>query len=267
MAGSVCQNQANERRTLKLEWDYTQLADAYRRRPPYSAALLGDLAHELNGRPGLKVCDMGAGTGNLTIPLALRGFEVSAVEPNAAMRRIGQGRTAGFPGVKWHIATAEDTGLPALHFDAVTFGSSFNLVERDQALRESWRILRHGGRLACLWNFRDLNDPLQRQIEQVIHSFLPTYRYGTRRDDQTPLIEMGDLFRVTKTLERNHVQSVNPADWLEAWRSHATLRRQAGDLFEAILQAIEALLPDSGGELMDVRYVTRAWLARRVSDE
>jgi len=259
------QNQANQGRRLKLEWDYTEVADAYRKRPPYSEALLDDLVRQLGDRPGMRVCDIGAGTGNLTVPLALRGFQVSAVEPNAAMRRIGQERTAAFPWVVWHSSRAEDTGLPSLHFDLVTFGSSFNVVERRQALRESWRILRDGGWLACLWNFRDLNDPLQQRIEQLIHSFLPGYRYGTRREDQGPFIEAGHLFRLVETLEHEHMQTVQPADWLEAWRSHATLRHQAGDCFDAILEAIEALLPDGAAGPMEVGYITRTWLAQRVN--
>jgi len=248
---------------VKLQWDYTDLADAYRKRPPYSEALLDDLTSHVAGRPGLRVCDMGAGTGNLTVSLAARGFQIAAVEPNAAMRAFGQERTAPFPEVTWYPSVAEETGLPPSHFDLVAFGSSFNVVRRDEALRESRRILRSRGWLTCLWNFRDLDDPMQQRIEQVIHSFLPDYRYGTRRDDQTPLIEAGDRFRVTEVFERNHVRRVDPAEWLDAWKSHATLRRQAGDCFGAILGSIEALLPHETAGPLEVRYITRAWLAQK----
>jgi len=183
------------------------------------------------------------------------------------MRRIGQQRTGAFPSVTWHNTRAEDTGLPASHFDVVTFGSSFNVVEQEHALRESWRILCQGGWLACLWNFRDLNDPLQQRIEKLIHTFLPGYRYGTRREDQAPFMEAGHLFRVVEILEHNHVQTVDPVDWLEAWRSHATLRRHAGDCLASILDGIRMLLPDVSTGPMEVRYITRAWLAQRVSRE
>ena len=34
-----------------------------------------------------RICDIGAGVAHLTIPLASRGFQVDAVEPNDSMRK------------------------------------------------------------------------------------------------------------------------------------------------------------------------------------
>ena len=44
-------------------------------------------------KSGDKVCDVGAGIAHLTLMLAAKGLDVSAVEPNDAMRRNGINRT------------------------------------------------------------------------------------------------------------------------------------------------------------------------------
>lgn len=71
----------------------------------------------------------------------------------------------------------------------VSFGSSFNVVERPAALREVKRIAVARGWFACRWNHRDLDDPLQKEVEATIVSLVPGYGYGVRREDQTAVIE------------------------------------------------------------------------------
>ena len=50
-------------------------------------------------------------------------------------------------------------------------------------------------------------------------------------------------------------------NWLAAWRAHATLVRQAGPLFGAILQDMQHLV--AGTTVVEVPYFTRVWTARR----
>ena len=163
-------------------WDYTALAASYDKRAPYSAQVINRFLQDSRVRSGAKACDIGAGTGNMTLFLLERGLRVVAVEPNAAMRAIGLQRTKSFPKIRWTDARGEATGLPASKFDVVTFGSSFNVVDRNRALVESARILKPKGWFACVWNYRDLDDPLQRKIEKVIHRLVSSYDYGVRRE-------------------------------------------------------------------------------------
>jgi len=245
-------------------WDYTALAASYDKRAPYSAQVIKRFLQDSRVGSGAKACDIGAGTGNLTLFLLKWGLRIVAVEPNAAMRKIGLQRTKSFPLIRWKNARGEATGLPASEFDAVTFGSSFNVVDRNRALVETARILKAKGWFACVWNYRDLDDPLQRRIEEVIHRLLPSYDYGVRREDQAQVIQASGLFdRIVRIDGRfNHRTSV--PDCMEAWQSHATLSRQAGpSRFGRILDAIESLLKQPGGSHIEVPYTTSLWMARK----
>ena len=180
---------------MKTEWDYSDLADAYLDRPPYSTEALAELYRLAGLKPGSLVCDIGAGVGHLTIPLLEAGFKVTAVEPNDAMRANGLKRTAQYPEVNWVEAGGENTGQPGGCFDFVAFGSSFNVMDRAKALAETHRLLKREGAFACLWNHRDLDDPVQKHIENLIAEAIPNYDYGVRREDQSEVIAASGLFQ------------------------------------------------------------------------
>lgn len=246
---------------MQTSWDYSELAEAYLKRPDYSQAALQQLFDHLGLPPRAPVCDVGAGVAHLTRVLAQAGFSVTAVEPNDRMRALGQQRTTAWP-VHWHEGTGEATGQPEGAFALVTFGSSFNVTDRPRALSETARILQPGGWFACLWNHRDLGDPLQAAIEAVIHRHLPDYGYGSRREDQTAVIAASGLFEAVQQVSGRIVHRQSRADCLTAWKSHATLHRQAGEVFAAILADIEALLEQYRTAEIEIPYTTRIWFAR-----
>ena len=215
---------------------------------------------------GSYVCDIGACVCHLTLPLARRKIIVLAVDPNYAMRARGVKQTLEFEDVQWHEGTAEDTIQEDSYFDLVTFGSSFNVTNRAKALQESRRILKSNGWFACMWNHRDLNDPVQSEIENIIKSYIRDYDYGSRREDQTSVINSSGLFRKVHKIEGNvyHKQKVDAC--IEAWRSHATLMRQAGEKFDSIVMEIERFLKQKQQPEIVIPYTTRIWLAQVKSE-
>ena len=57
-----------------------------------------------------------------------------------------------------------------------------------------------------------------------------------------------------------HIQT--KPEVIEAWRSHATLHRQAGEKFDDIISGIEKMLDESGLEEITIPYTTRLWVAQ-----
>jgi SAM-dependent methyltransferase len=243
----------------ELEWDYTKLARTYTQRPPYAPRAI-DRILDACGKQTPHVADIGAGNAHLTVELLSRRCVVDAVEPNDAMREIGIQRTTG-ESVTWHVGIGEDTGLAAGAYDLVTFGSSFATTDRALALRETARILGRPGWFACIWNHRDLDDPLQAEVEAIIRTRIPDYGYGTRREDQAPVIAESGLFETPTVLREPIRHTVAVSDWLAAWRSHGILERQAGQRFDSILADIDQHVRSLGVEEIEVPYVTVGWLA------
>lgn len=245
---------------MNLAWDYSELAGAYGGRPPYGAAAIDALLAITGAKAGNRVCDIGAGTGHLTLALVERGLMVDAVEPNDNMRAIGRERV-DHDRVAWFDGYAEDSGRPRDAYELVTFGSSFNVVDPALALTESSRLLAPGGWFVCLWNHRDLTEPLQRRIQRLIVARIPRYAHGARRADQRPVIRRSGLFEEPLLLESTQVLEVDKATWINGWRSHATLQRQAGPEFDSIVDQIGELVHTQPGPLR-IPYTTRVFAAR-----
>jgi ubiquinone/menaquinone biosynthesis C-methylase UbiE len=251
---------------MKTEWDYSDLAAAYLKRPDYADSAIDAMLRVAGISEGQMACDVGAGVAHLTIKLAERGLVVDSVEPNDNMRALGSKRTADMSlnKVNWYEGTGEVTGMDSDKYEIVTFGSSFNVCDRPVALKETVRLLKAGGWFACMWNHRDIEEEIQSTIEGIIRNHIPGYGYGTRREDQTAVIDASGLFRDVVKIAGNVVHEQSKEDCVEAWRSHATLERQAGDKFHAIVDDIEKYLATLPGNSIDVPYQTNIWVAQRV---
>ena len=248
---------------MKTEWDYSDLAKAYLKRPQYAAQAVDAMLKVASVEPGQNVCDVGAGVGHLTKLLLGRQLRVTAVEPNDSMRELGIRETHA-ESVKWVEATGEDTGLVENSFRLVTFGSSFNVCDRGKALIESSRILESHGWFACMWNHRVLSDPLQATIEALISQNISDYSYGTRREDQYAVIKDSGLFEDVTKISARVSHEVPVAEFVEAWKSHATLERQAGSNFRVLVSQIEKVcLEHQSDGLVVVPYETNLWMAQK----
>ena len=141
---------------------FASAADVYERaRPSYPRESVTWVAERAGLGPGRTVVDVGAGTGKLTRLLVATGARVIAVEPVAEMR-------AKLAGIEALDGTAEQIPLPDATADVITVAQAFHWFDHDRALPELHRVLRPGGCLALFWNVRDLDDPLQRGIDELL---------------------------------------------------------------------------------------------------
>lgn len=248
---------------MKTDWDYTNLAEAYLRRPEYAPTAIAEMLTTAGVKPGDAACDVGAGAAHLTLELAKFGLSVWAVEPNDAMRANGIKRTEHYPAVQWFEGVGEDTGMESGKFELVTFGSSFNVCDRQKALAETSRILKPKGWFACMWNHRDLDDPLQQRIEEVIKQNIPGYSYGTRREDQTEVIDRSGLFEAVQFLSGRVEHHLDAEGFIEGWKSHGTVYRQSPEVFEKIIAEIRQTVEELHQETIMVPYTTRIWMAQK----
>jgi SAM-dependent methyltransferase len=136
-----------------------------RGRPDYPDEAIDGLLDAL-GRPA-RVVDVGAGTGKLTRPLLARGVAVIAVEPAAAMREL-------LTATEVHDAMADALPLPDGSVDAVVAGQAFHWFASADALAEFARVLTPAGRLGLIWNRRDVDQPVQRELSAL----MAPYRQG-----------------------------------------------------------------------------------------
>jgi len=128
-------------------------------------------------RPGFKVLDIAAGTGDLTAAFAKRagsGGEVWHTDINESMLKVGRDRMINqgllLPTL---ICDAEKLPFPENYFDrvSVAFGLR-NMTHKELALAEMRRVLKPGGKLLVL-EFSKVVEPLQKPYDLYSFKVLP----------------------------------------------------------------------------------------------
>jgi SAM-dependent methyltransferase len=182
-------------------------AEAYEAsRPTYPREAVEWLARELELGSGRAVVDLAAGTGKFTRLLTPTGAAVIAVEPVDEMRNALRRIT---PEAEARAGTAERTGLPDSSADAVTVAQAFHWFDGPAALAEIHRILKPGGKLAVIYNVRDLDDPVQHAIDDLVAPYrgdTPSHRSGRWR----AALNETELFKRAAGRDFPNVQTIDP---------------------------------------------------------
>jgi ubiquinone/menaquinone biosynthesis C-methylase UbiE len=158
------------RRGVKPEetsrWVFNRVADAYAARPSYPAALVDAIA--ALAPPGGLIGDIGAGTGNLALPLSARGFDVVAVEPAELMlRRLHASAVErGLPLRSVHAA-AEALPLEASSLHLAVVADALHFLNVELAGSELFRVLMRRGWLAIV-TVEFGATPFMHAVERVI---------------------------------------------------------------------------------------------------
>lgn len=146
--------------TTTTTFDWTAVATSWGRHRAHVEAMKGALTDELLAaldlRPGQRVLELGAGTGDLALRLAKAvgpTGRVLATDVARGMVELLRDTTAALPNVEVSKLDAVDIDLPDACVDAVVFrmGLMF-LPEPDRALAECRRVLKPGGALVvAVW--------------------------------------------------------------------------------------------------------------------
>ena len=144
-----------------------------------SHRLLKRIAAEFTGlRRGGRALDIAGGTGDLAILLSrITGREgtVTLLDVNEQMIRIGRDRliNAGCDYVDLVLADAVALPLSEDYYDSVTIGFGLrNIVERDEALNEAYRVLKPCGRLVVL-EFATPSNPIYSRLFRLLQQTWP----------------------------------------------------------------------------------------------
>ncbi len=131
--------------------NFTGKAEAYAiGRPGYPKAAIEYIC-SLVGQDAV-FADIGAGTGKFTVTLAERGYSVSAIEPNADMRRQLAITLAPYANAKIVDGTAETTTLTERSVDAITVAHALHWFNLEAFRAECRRIIKPDGLVIVIYN-------------------------------------------------------------------------------------------------------------------
>jgi len=240
---------------------FERVAELYERaRPGYPEEVLSWFTDQLELRPGRIVLDLGAGTGKLTRALVETGARVLALEPGDNMRAQLE---RSVPGAEIVAGSAEAIPLPDGSVDAATAGQSFHWFRFDEAVPEIHRVLRPGGRLALVWNERDQDNPLQREVTELISPFVPPQRPRVLEAGWRETLERSGLFGPIELRQSRFVDELD-ADGLVARIATISFVASAAASARTELERKLRELAGARGGRVEFRYVTQAFVTSAV---
>jgi SAM-dependent methyltransferase len=147
---------------------FDRQAERYDRcRPTYPDAVVDAL---LGPQPsGLKVLDVGCGTGIASRLMAERGAEVLGVEVAPRMAEIARGY-----GIDVEVGAFEDWEPAGRTFHRVTSAQAWHWLDLPAATAKAASVLRPGGRLCLFWNAGSPPDDLADALAEVYALTLPS---------------------------------------------------------------------------------------------
>jgi SAM-dependent methyltransferase len=235
-------------------------ADLYERaRPSYPEAAVDWLARRVGLVPGATVVDVGAGTGKLTRLLLATGARVIAVEPLPEMRAK---LIVTAPGAEAVDGTAESLPFEDGAADAITAAQAFHWFDHDRALPELHRALRPGGALALIWNTRDLGDPLQNAVEEILAPFRQEVIAQNERGWRSPL-DASPLFGPIEERRFPYAQRLTADGLCERVASISFVAAMPDDEREALLDRVRDLVGDRPAPF-EFPYVTEIYVVERI---
>lgn len=145
-------------------------------RPGYPPQVVEFLRAKHGLRPDHLVADIGCGTGISSIQFLANGNRVIGVEPNAAMRAAAIRLNSDHPLFSCVEGTSGSVPLPDRSVDLVVAAQAFHWFEPEATRAEFRRILKPNGRVALIWNERQLDTtPFLVEYEQLLLKYATDY--------------------------------------------------------------------------------------------
>lgn len=144
-----------DRETLRTVFDQDALLYD-RARPRYPGIVFDTIddtmarARDRQPQLGTRTLEIGPGTGQATVELARRGYDVTAVELGAELAELARASLAAFDDVEVITADAEQWDGPTGTVDLVVSATAFHWLDPDTRLTRVARWLRPGGVVALI---------------------------------------------------------------------------------------------------------------------
>ena len=257
----------------RLRATFDTAAERYDRiRPRYLTEVFDDIERLGGLAPGIRVLEVGCGTGQATVDLATRGHAVVAVEIGAELAAIASRRLARFPDAEVIVADFERWELPTEPFDAVVSATAFHWIDPEIRFLKAADALRPGGLLAIVDTdhgaggteqfFVDVQDCYERWDPKTE----PGLRLPAAADVETNVDEVARSGRfgpvTVRRYEWEQMYSTSAyRDLLLTYSGHLALERPTRT---GLLDCVGALIDSRFGGSITKRYLTTLRLAHRL---
>lgn len=255
---------------MRLRATFNEAAELYdRARPGYPPEVFDDLAELAGIRPGSRVLEIGPGTGQATVPMAKRGYQITALEIGADMAAVARRNLAGFPLVALIVSAFEEWPLPAEPFDAVVSATAFHWLDPEVRLTKAADALRLGGALATVATHHVAggDDNFFGEVQACYERWDPSTQPGLRLPAVTDLpmasdeLDRSGRFGPAKFRRYEWEVSYSTAAYIEVLLTYSGHRALEPTVRSNLLSCVAELIDSRFGGQVTKRYLAELRIA------
>ena len=138
---------------------FDEVAELYDEvRPGYPSSIIDTMLEFAHPPTGGRILEIGPGTGQLTLPLAKRGYELLGLELGPNLAAVARRNLASFPNVSILTTALEDWETEENAFEMAVSAQAFHWIPIEFGLATCAAVLREAGSVALLWQLDRLED-------------------------------------------------------------------------------------------------------------
>ncbi len=239
-----------------------RVSDYIKYRPHYPDEIVSYLEEEWQIRPGSYIADIGSGTGISCKPFLEKGYSVTGIEPNGAMREASVAFLQAYRQFSTLAATAEATTLPGDSVDMIMAAQAFHWFDQPAVQREFSRILKPGGIIVLMWNERLAVSDFEKAYDALIVRHATDYVQIDHRNIDRQAIEA--FFAPNKCSYRvfTNFQEFGFEGLKGRLLSSSYIPKEGQDGYEAMIRELRALFEQyQCGGLIRINYDTKVYTA------
>lgn len=220
---------------------------------------------------GASLLEIGCGTGQATLPMAKRGYNITALEPGDELARLAQQRLEHYPNVNVASTRFEDTSLADESFDLVYAATSFHWLDERTKFSKTHRVLKHAGFLAIIRNepvsdnsgniFYEVSKPIFERFG-ITHNTLLARRISELRPEtvDAELFDTPSFFTTDPPVTFSYSSAADYANYLRTLSFVLNMPNRDKDAF---LKEIGSLIEAKFDDKLDTNYSATLTLARK----
>ncbi len=257
---------------MELNETFNTVAELYdRARPRYPGTLYDDLASLTHTGPGARVLEIAPATGIVTVPLAQRGYRVTAVEMGMDLAEVARRNLITYPNATVEVARFEEWELPPEPFDLVCCATAFSWLDPDVRLEKCAGALKPGGHLA-IWDTHHVAGGTSQffvDVQECYERWDPATEPGLRltpAQDITPKtygIEDHPVFELLEIRDYVVTLPYTTSTYLDVLRTYSPTIALDEGLRHELLSCIEKLIDGRYGGRIKKTYLFQLVLARK----
>lgn len=239
-------------------------------RPGYAPAIVDAVVARAGVAPGGRILEIGCGTGQMTAPLAARGYSVLALEPGDAMAALAARNCRDCPQVTILPSSFEAWPADGQSFDIVVSAQAFHWIGPDAGCAKAASVLKPGGAIALLWHLDVSQDTPFWQATQPIYDayFHPPEGHttvlplGERAALYAEAIGRCEAFEPLQEVRHAWEETYRDGDYLKLLHTYSDHRTLPEPDRTHFFRGIEDVVDRFGG-VVHRRYETLLLLARK----